>query len=245
VPGIGRAQARIAAAEGREVLLVGRNAVSLAALSDSLGPAAYSVPLDLRRLDAASQIGATLSARGLRCEISVNNAGVGLIGPMDQVPAHAQLDLVALNVRAPMALILAALPSMRAHGSGGVLNIGSVAGSFPGPNMAAYFASKAFLRSFSEALWAEGRSTGVQACCLVCGPVNTAFFDRAAMGAAPLYQLLPRASAERTARRAWEGLRHGQRIIVPDVLRRALLLLLRAAPRATVLRLLRRLHKSR
>jgi NADP-dependent 3-hydroxy acid dehydrogenase YdfG len=78
----------------------------------------------------------------------VNNAAVGLTGRMDELPAADQLDLVALNVRVPMALALAALPSMRAHGTGGVLNIGSIAGSFPGPNMGAYFASKAFIRSF-------------------------------------------------------------------------------------------------
>jgi uncharacterized protein len=144
-----------------------------------------------------------------------------------------------------MALALAALPSMRAHGTEGVLNIGSVAGSFPGPNMGAYFASKAFIRSFSEALWAEMRGVGVNVSCLVCGPVNTAFFDRSGSGKTLLYRRLPRAPADRVARQAWEGLRRGQRIIVPDLCSRMLLLLMAAVPRGPALRLLRRLQKRR
>jgi uncharacterized protein len=243
--GIGRAFVEIAVGEGHEVVLIARDPASLALLAASLGTSAHTVPLDLRRSEVVAEIGAVLSARGLRCEILVNNAGVGLTGRMDELPAADQLDLVALNVRVPMALALAALPSMRAHGTGGVLNIGSIAGSFPGPNMGAYFASKAFIRSFSEALWTEMRGVGVSVSCLVCGPVNTAFFDRSGSGTTFLYRMLPRAPADRVARQAWEGLRRGRRIIVPDLCSRMLLLLMAAVPRGPGLRLLRRLLKRR
>lgn len=246
--GIGRELARIAAREGLELVLLGRSVAALEALAAELGTAgqpAHAVPLDLLRPDAAAMLGQALAARGLVCDVLVNNAGAGLLGPFATLDAAAQLGLVDLNVRAATALALAALPGMLARRRGGILNVASVAGFLPGPGMAVYYASKAYLRSLSEALWAEAAGTGVRVSCLCPGPVETAFFGRAGAGRARLFDRAPKAAASRVAARGWEGFGRGQRIIFPDLQSRLTATVLPLLPRGALLPLVRRFQRAR
>lgn len=217
--GIGAELARVAAREGTEMVLVARSAVPLIALAAEIGaagPAAHAVPLDLGAPDAAAALGAALAERGLRCEVLVNNAGYGLAGPVASLDPAGQLGILDLNLRAAAALAIAALPGMWERRRGGVLNVASVAGFLPGPGMAMYYASKAGLRSLSEALWAETAGTGVAVSCLCPGPVHTPFLERAGARRVRLFRMVPKADAWRVAERGWRGFRRGRRIVLPD-----------------------------
>ncbi|MBV1797561.1 SDR family oxidoreductase [Siccirubricoccus sp. G192] len=246
--GIGAELARVAAREGLDLVLVARSAPPMQALAAELragGMPAHVVPLDLASPTAPAALGAALAARGLHCEVLVNNAGYALLGPFAGLDAAAQLGIVDLNLRAATALALAALPGMLARGRGGVLNVGSTAGFLPGPNMAVYYASKAYLRSLSEALWAEARGSGVAISCLCPGPVRTPFLARAGIGRARLFRLLPKAAARQVAERGWRGFRRGRRIILPDPLSWLTARAVPLLPRALLLPLVRRWQRPR
>jgi hypothetical protein len=243
--GIGAAFARIAASEGRAAVLVARAEAALRALAAeaaAAGTEAHAVPIDLAQPDAAAMLGKALAARGMRCDVLVNNAGYGLIGPAARLDAAAQLGILDVNLRAAAALALAALPGMLARRRGGVLNVASVAGYVPGPGMAMYYASKAGLRSLSEALWAETRGTGVAVTCLCPGPVHTPFMERAGAGRVPLFAMMPKADARRVAERGWRGLRAGRRMVLPDAGAWFAALGAPLAPRAVLLPLMRALQ---
>jgi short-subunit dehydrogenase len=217
--GIGAEIARVAAREGREMVLVARSTVallSLAAEINARGPQTHAVPLDLGAPDAAAALGAALAERGLCCEVLVNNAGFGLVGPAAELDPAQQLGVLDVNLRAAAALALAALPGMMARGHGGILNVASAAAFIPGPGMALYYASKAGLLSLSEALWAEARPAGVAVTCLCPGPVATPFLERAGGLHLGLFRLVPKADARRVAERGWRGLRGAKRVVLPD-----------------------------
>lgn len=161
--GIGKAIAEVAAGDGATVVLVARSAEGLAAAAADIQQVrgeALTLALDLLAQDAAERLEDFLSANGLICDVLVNSAGYGLRGSATLLPVEDQLGIVDLNIRALTDLTLRFLPGMVARGRGGVINLGSVASFTPGPYMALYYASKGFVRSFSEALHQELRRTG-------------------------------------------------------------------------------------
>ncbi|MBX9699989.1 MAG: SDR family NAD(P)-dependent oxidoreductase [Acetobacteraceae bacterium] len=246
--GIGAELARVAAREGQEIVLVARSAVpllSLAAEIGARGPQAHAVPLDLAAPDATAALGSAMAERGLRCEVLVNNAGYGLLGEAAALDPAAQLGILDLNLRAAAALMLAALPPMLAQGRGGILNVASVAGFLPGPGMAMYYASKAGLRSLSEALWAEARGRGVAVTCLCPGPVRTPFLERAGAKGVRLFRMLPKADARAVAERGWRGFKAGRRLVLPDAGAWITALGAPLVPRALLLPVVRRLQGGR
>ena len=218
--GIGREIARVAVRDGDFLLLIGRSAEALAALVQELesqGGAAAALPLDLERPDAPERIEQTLRERDLYCDVLVNSAGFGVFGPAAEAKREEQLGLLDVNIRALTALTLRFLPGMIARRRGGVINVGSITGYFPGPYMAAYYASKAFIRSFSNSLAAETAGSGVTITCLAPGVVRTAFFNRCAVGPSRMAKLMPRSNAVSTARRGWRGFRKGKRLVIPSM----------------------------
>jgi hypothetical protein len=131
--------------------------------------------------------------------------------------------MIDVNVRAVVALSLRFLPGMLSRGKGGIINIGSITGYSPGPYMAGYCASKAFIRSFSAAQSAEVAGTGVTVTCLTPGILRTAFFDRAPMGHSRLMKILPHGNAAKAARIAWTAFKQGRSLIVPRLIDRFVL----------------------
>ncbi len=245
--GIGAELARVAGREGMELVLVARSAVPLLVLAAEIGaagPQAHALPLDLSEPDAVAALGAALAERGLCCEVLVNNAGHGLVGEVATLDAAAQLGVLDLNLHTAAALAMAALPAMLARGRGGILNVASVAGFLPGPGMAIYYASKAGLRSLSEALWAETRGTGVTVTCLCPGPVQTPFMARAGGASVRLFRLMPKAGARTVAERGWRGLRAGKRLVLPDAGAWITALGAPLLPRALLLPIMRRLQAT-
>lgn len=244
--GIGAALARQAAEDRLPLVLVARNAMALAALAEEMaasGHEAHVLALDLRDAGAGAAIGAMLAETGLICDLLVNNAGSGLVGAAVALPAADQIGILDLNFRAAAALALAALPSMVRRGRGGVLNVGSIAGFMPGPGMAMYYASKAGLRSFSEALWAETRGQGVIVTLLCPGPVRTPFLVLSGAKETRLFRMLPKATAEDVARRGWAGFRRGKRVVFPDFMSWLSARTCAALPRGILLRIMARLQR--
>jgi uncharacterized protein len=219
--GIGREIAKVAAREGGPLVLIARSAATLAEAAEDVrqaGGEAFTLALDLAAGDASAEVERFLAAHNLVCGVLVNNAGYGLLGAAAALPRDEQLGMIDLNVRALTDLTLRFLPGMVARRRGGIINLASVASFLPGPYMALYYASKAFVRSFSEALSEELRGSGVTVTCVAPGPVATAFLTRAGAKRVRLFKALPKVTPEMVARSAWHGFKRGRRLVVPTVM---------------------------
>jgi short-subunit dehydrogenase len=245
--GIGAALAYEFAAHGHELVLAARREQVLGALADAIAakgaPRPTVLRADLARLDAARTIAAALDERGLEPDVVVNNAGFGLVGAAAALDRAEQLAMVDLNVRTLTDLSLAFLDSLKRR-RGGILNVASIAAFMPGPGMAVYYASKAYVLSFSEALHRELKPKGVRVTVLCPGPVPTEFQARAGMSDDAFPRLLTR-SAEQVARDGYRGLMQGRRVVVPGAANRAVTTIIRFAPRTLVLELIARQQRGR
>ena len=213
--GIGAAMARDLGARGARTLLVARRADALDAVASdvrSAGGTADVIAADLSGADGAAALVERLDEP---IDVLINNAGYGIQGPFLDADTPETVGQVELNVTALTALTHALLPDMVARGRGGVLNVASVAAFTPAPRFAVYAATKAFVRSLSEALHFEMRGTGVAVTCLCPGPVETQFADRAGMDDAFFDGAM---TAEAVAKAGLDGLARGRRVVVPGVL---------------------------
>ena len=248
--GIGAALARVFAEHGHEVVVVARNEPQLAAVADAIGKTGQTRPhvlaVDLARLDGSARLGHELAARGLEPAFVVNNAGFGLAGSADELDRGEQLAMLDLNVRTLTDMSLRWTESLQRHG-GGLMNVASVAGFLSGPGMAVYYASKAYVLSFTEALHAELAPKGIRVTALCPGPVATAFHARAGLGSDSVSGIMNQ-SAEKVAREGYDGLMAGRRLVVPGLANKLVTFLPRFAPRGLVLGLVhkrqRRMQKA-
>jgi len=245
--GIGAALAHEFAANGHDVVLVARREQALAALADAIaGKGARRptvLPADLARADAAQTVAEALDRRGLEPDVVVNNAGFGLLGAADTLDRGEQLAMIDLDVRALTDLSLAFIDSLKRR-KGGILNVASIAAFMPGPGMAIYYASKAYVLSFSEALHQELKPKGVRVTVLCPGPVPTEFQARAGLAADAFPRILTR-SAEQVARDGYRGLKQGRRVVVPGFANSVMTTLTRFAPRGLLLDLIDRQQRGR
>jgi short-subunit dehydrogenase len=232
--GIGAELARVFAANGHALVLAARREDRLNILADEVAATGKPRPLvlkvDLQRPEAAADIGAALAAQDLEPQYVVNNAGFGLSGPAAELDGAEQLDMIDLNVRALTDLSLAFVDSLARH-HGGILNVASVAAFLPGPRMAVYYASKAYVLSFSEALHHELKSRGVRVTALCPGPVKTEFQARAGAAEGRAASILSQ-PATKVAQQAYDGLMRGQRVVVPGWGNRLVTALIPFVPRA-------------
>jgi uncharacterized protein len=193
--GIGAVFARELARRGADLILVARSGGKLAALADELsashGVAADIAVADLAEPLAASELADSLRARDLQIDIVVNNAGFGLFAPVYEADAAVLADMVRVNVGALVDLTRLYLPGMVERDRGAIINVGSTAGFQPVPYMAVYGATKAFVLSFTEALWAETRGTGVRVTALCPGSTDTGFFEVAGEDAQVGHRIAP------------------------------------------------------
>jgi uncharacterized protein len=237
--GIGAALAKVFAAHGHELVLVARRQDRLEALAGEIAAAGRPRPtvitVDLERRDGASAIAAELSSLALEPAIVVNNAGFGLTGAAAALSRDEQLAMIDLNVRALTELSLMFVDSLARH-RGGILNVASLAAFLPGPGMAVYYASKAYVLSFSEALHRELAERGVRVTALCPGPVPTGFQARAGMRlpAAARTLELP---AERVAQIGYDAFMAGKRVVIAGIGNRIVVSLMRLVPNALILRL--------
>jgi hypothetical protein len=179
--GIGAAIARRLAGEGVDLLLVARSEAKLqelaAAITSDYGVRATALPLDLSKPGCGDALRSWTKAHGVVVDVLVNNAGFGAYGAFETIAADRDQAMLAVNTAAVVDLTHAFLPGMLERRCGAVLNIASAVAFQPGPYMAVYAASKSFVLSFSEALWAECRRHGVHVAALCPGAVETQFID--------------------------------------------------------------------
>jgi uncharacterized protein len=241
--GIGAELARVFAEKGHDVVLVARRRDRLEALADEIAAGGRARPfvidLDLSIEGAAETLAARLAEAGLAPQYLVNNAGFGLLGRVAELDRAEQLAMIDLNIRALTALTLRFLPSLT-ETKGGVLNVASVASFMPGPGFAVYYATKAYVRSFSEAIAYELKPSGVKVSCLCPGPVITGFQARAGMDFEGMMAAIKPAlvSAEEVARQGYDGLMAGQTVVVPGVVNKLMVWSARLTPRALLMPIL-------
>jgi short-subunit dehydrogenase len=235
--GIGMALARVFATHGHRLFLVARREQRLAQLADEIAALGQARPsyrsVDLERHDAGTTIVQAMADLGLEPDIVVNNAGFGLRGAASQLDRMEQLAMIDLNVRALTELSLAFIDSLERH-RGGILKVASVAAFLPGPHMAVYYATKAHVLSFTEALHWELRPRGIRVCALCPGPVPTEFQARAGFTERASPEFLV-ASADTVAEAAYRGLQQGKRLIVPGAINKMMVTIMRLLPRRVLL----------
>ena len=235
--GIGTELARVFASNGHRVALVARRADRLATLAGEITAAGGAAPIviacDLELPDASDKIAAALAAEGVEVEYVVNNAGFGMFGNAIELDRAQQLGIIAVNIRAMTDLSLRFSESLIRH-HGGTLNVGSIAGFLPGPGMAVYYASKAYVLSFSEALRGELACRGVRVTALCPGPVPSEFQGRA--GFEPGFDsAILNVSASEVAQQGYRGLMANKRVVLPGLGIKVVPFLLRLFPRGFIL----------
>ena len=235
--GIGLELARIFARDGHRLVIVARSADKLEALADEIEKSGQPRPLvlaiDLERPDAGDRIDAALAQNNLEPQYVVNNAGFGLVGAAAPQPRSEQLAMIDLNIRTLTDLSLRWADSLERH-RGGLLNVASVAGFVPGPQAAVYYASKAFVLSFTQALYQEWKARGIKVTALCPGPVPTGFQVRAGV---PNRGLPGPAvvAADRVAEEGYRGLMAGHMLVVPGLVNKIIVFMSRILPRETLL----------
>jgi len=244
--GIGAELARVLARHGHDLVLVARDRARLEALAGELssehGVKAEAVPADLGDGTGIRGLAAALAERAPEIEVLVNNAGVGMHGPFAECDPEALHAMLQLNVVALTALTRIVLPSMRARRSGRILNVASTAAFVPGPFMAGYYASKAYVLSLSVALATELEGSGITVTALCPGPTRTAFADRAGVAKSRLFQGGGVMEAAEVARVGYDGMRAGRAIVVPGLRNRLLAASSGLGPRRLAARIVRALH---
>ena len=243
--GIGKALARVFAKHGHALVLTARREAQLSALADEIAATGHARPqvmtADLGAPEGPARLAEALRTAGLEPSIVVNNAGFGLLGEAADLDRNQQLAMIDLNIRALTELSLRWIESITRY-RGGILNVASIAGFLPGPGMAVYHATKAYVVSFTEALHEELKADGVRVCALCPGPVATEFFDRAGLPHDYFPAFLNR-SAQRVAREGYEGFMAGHRLVVPGKPNRVMTMLPRLLPRALMLAMTDRRRK--
>ena len=237
--GIGAALARELVRHEHDVVLTARRAPELEALAAELradGAVATVMPTDLSVPGAARELAHELDARGLRVDVLINNAGFGDVGAFvredpDRIDAMLQLNMVALT-----ALTRALLPGMVERRHGRVMLLSSTAAFQPGPNMAAYCASKAYVLSLGEALARELRGTGVTLTTLCPGATHSGFATASGADSLPLFtsKLVPKMSSAGVARAGYDAMMQGKPVLVTGVVNKLVAISGRVFPRAVV-----------
>lgn len=248
--GIGEELARIMAADGYDLVLVARSRERLETLARELegahGVGVRVLPADLSGAAAPAVLWEQVTGLGIEVDVLVNNAGFGLYGPFvatgaePPTDAAREMEMIALNVGALTHLTKLFLPAMVARGRGRVMNVASTAAFQPGPLMAVYYATKAYVLSFSEAVGVELQGTGVTVTTLCPGPTETEFAAVADMEGSRLFRMGGVMTATDVARAGYEGMRDGKSVVIPGARNRIGAFATRLIPRraaATVARM--------
>ena len=233
--GIGADLARELAKDGHDLVLTARRLAPMQALAAELeahGASTIAIAADLSRPGAAAELASAVESRGLQIDVLVNNAGLGALGRFDQMDAGRISEMLQVNVVALTELTRLLLPGMVARSRGKVLLVASTASFEPGPRMAVYFATKAYVLSLGEALAYELRATGVTVTTLCPGATATNFFK---VAGAKEIALGPAMSAAAVARIGYRAMKDGRRTVIAGKLNYILAIAARVAPRSITL----------
>lgn len=244
--GIGFALAKKFAQNGFDLALTGRDVTRLQSVQTEWEQK-YDVAIkycahDLSVSSTPEELCDVLHAEMMEVDVLVNNAGFGLRGEFAELPLADQLALLQVNVVALTHLTHLLLPEMLRRGSGKILNVASVAAFEPGPLMAVYYASKAYVLNFSLALREELKDKGITVTTLCPGPTATQFSERAGAHNTHLFQRLAMMDADTVADAAFKGLMNGKALVVPGVMNKFFTQAVRCAPRTLLPRIVKKLH---
>jgi hypothetical protein len=246
--GIGEELARLFAADGHDLVLVARSRDRLERLAGQLeerhGVAARVLAADLSRAEAPGEIFAELAGAGVRLDALVNNAGFGSYGLFAETDLKSELDLLRVNVVALTHLTKLFLPGMIARGRGYLMNVASTAAFQPGPLMAVYYASKAYVLSLSEALANECAGTGVRVSALCPGPTETGFVAAAGMEQSKLFDR-GAMTARDVAAAGYRGLLDGKAVVIPGLRNSLVARTVGLFPRGLVTKVVRAVQEKR
>lgn len=242
--GIGRELALLFAHAGYDLVLVARKEDALSQVASGIsqfGRRAHIIAADLSEPAAAARLYERLAAERIAVDVLVNNAGVGARGRFDQIPLDRQIAMIQLNVTSLTALTHLLLPGMLERNEGGILNVASTAAFQPGPLMSVYYATKAYVLSFTEGLAEELSATRLKISCLAPGPTETEFAKAASMTTSRLFKGEVMSAAE-VAKAGYDGWRNGKRVVIPGTRNLLGTLMVRFSPRGTVTRIVKGLN---
>ncbi len=246
--GIGLEFARLFAAKGFHLVLVARSAEKLAAIRDNLVRKhqidVELIAQDLAEVNAAGKLVDDMAGRNLTIDILVNNAGFGELGRVVDLPVERQIDMIRLNVVTVTHLARLLLPAMLERRSGGIINVASTAAFQPGPNMAVYYATKAYVLSLAEALHEEVLGSGVVVTCLAPGPTRTDFGDQSGMTELKMFRNNTMDAAV-VARAGFEAFHRRKALVIPGFKNRIMAFVTRFLPRFVVRKAVHRLQQAR
>lgn len=238
--GFGLEFAKLLAADGYDLVLIARSAGKLEMIASELrahhGVSVDIIPMDLSVLDAASRVHEHVPD----CDILINNAGFANNGPFDRLDEAEIRSEIMLDVLTLTELTRKYLPKMRARGSGRVMNIASTAGLLPGPFMSVYYASKAYVVSFTQAIAEELRGSGVTVTLVCPGASATGFGERARMHKSILFNG-PLADAKTVTRAAYHAMLKGQEFVIPGLMNKVIAVTPHVTPRRLLLWISRKL----
>jgi len=245
--GIGFEFAHLFARDGNDLVLVARTEDKLRDLASRLesqfGIAATVIATDLAKPNAAQEILVTLQVHEIEIDALVNNAGFGLGGPFVETDLVRELEMIQVNVVALTTLTKLLLPAMVSRRSGRILNVASTAAFQPGPLMAVYYATKAYVLSFSEAIADELRGTGVTVTALCPGPTETGFAAVASLESTRLFNITKPMTSRDVARVGYEAMKSGKRVVIPGMRNKLLTQSIRVTPRRMVTTIVRKLQE--
>lgn len=244
--GIGKALASIFARDGYDLILVARSESKLQSLAAELqsrhGITATAVAADLESADGASNLFREVKTRGLTVSMLANNAGCGVFGEFSETALNSELAMMRLNMNSVVILTKLFLPEL-ISARGKIINTCSTAAFQPGPYMAVYYATKAFLLSFSEAIAAELEGTGVTVTAFCPGPTASGFQDNASMQDSALVKNKKLPTAEEVAAGGYRAMQRGQRVYIPGIINWLMAQSLRFFPRSVVTRVSKSLSR--
>jgi len=244
--GIGLALAKEFAAHGHDLILVARNADPLEAAAGKIegkyGVSVRTIAMDLGDTDAPQRLFDQVSGESVQVDYLVNNAGFGLGGDFVDTDINRELDMIQVNCSALVHLTKLFLPAMVKRKEGKIINVASTAAFQAGPGHSIYYASKAFVLSFSEAIAEELHKTGITVTALCPGPTASNFSERAGTSKSRLFKQAKVATSEEVARFAYRAMMKGERVAIPGMQNKLMVQAERFVPRIVVNKLAYRMQ---
>jgi len=246
--GIGYDLAKIAAADGKNLILVARSEDKLEQLAEELRKSypieVVSIAVDLSDEAGVNELISEVETGNLAIDTLVNNAGFGDFGDFAKADLAKNMEMIRLNISALTHLTHTFMQKMLISGKGRIMNVASTASFMPGPGMAVYYASKAYVLSFSEALTRELKGSGVTVTTLCPGPTNTDFAKVSGLGHSLMHRMLPPATSLDVAKAGYKAMLKGKSIEIPGIMNKLSALTPRFSPRSMVRNLIYNIHKN-
>ena len=246
--GIGHDLAMLAAADNKNLILVARSKDKLNALAESINQKyqlkALAIAADLSEEEGVQKLISEISAQGKTIDSLINNAGFGDFGDFAKGDIGKNMEMIRLNISALTQLTHFALQGMLNAGNGRIMNVASTAAFMPGPCMAVYYAGKAYVLSFPEALTRELKGSGITITTLCPGPTDTAFASAAGRGKSLMHRMLPPSTSMEVAKAGYKAMLKGKTIETPGFMNKLSILVPRITPRSIVRNMIYRIHKN-